>query len=180
MGLSLQSAAMSDQPRRNIEIKARCDDLIQARERAEALGAKFAGVLNQIDTYFHVPHGRLKLRQINSDRTELIWYRRPQAQEARPSDYFVVPISDAATMLSALTAALGVRGTVRKRRNLLLWKNVRIHMDQVESLGTFIELEAVVSESDDENVSRARIDELIRELAIEDLIAVSYSDLLGF
>ena len=171
---------MSDQPRRNIEIKARCNDLKLTRQRAEALGAKFAGVLNQIDTYFHVRHGRLKLRQINSDRTELIWYQRPQAEQARPSDYFVVPVSEPAAMLAALTAALGVRGTVGKRRDLLLWKNVRIHLDQVESLGTFIELEAVVSEADDDSVSRARIDELIRELAVENLIPVSYSDLLGF
>ena len=169
---------MSDQPRRNIEIKARCNDLKRARQHAEAIGAKFVGVLNQIDTYFHVPNGRLKLRQINSDQTELIWYARSDAAGALASDYYVAPISEPNVMLAALKAALGVRGTVRKRRELLLWKNVRIHLDQVESLGSFIELEAVISETDDQEVSRARIEELRRQLEITDEIAVSYSDLL--
>jgi predicted adenylyl cyclase CyaB len=91
----------------------------------------------------------------------------------------VVPVSEPNVMLAALNAALGMRGTVRKRRELLLWQNVRIHLDQVESLGTFIELEAVISETNDQNVSHARIEELRRELEIADEIAVSYSDFLG-
>ena len=170
---------MSHQPRRNIEIKAHCDDLSRARASAEAIGATFAGVLNQIDTYFNVPHGRLKLRQINSDRTELIWYHRTNEATARQSSYHVVPVADAGLMLATLQAALGIRGEVRKRRDLLLWENVRIHLDAVQRLGEFIEFEAVLSSESDELISRQRLEMLSRELRIGAQIAPSYSDLLG-
>jgi adenylate cyclase class 2 len=167
-------------PRRNIEIKAHCKDLSEARRKAEEIGAKFDGILNQIDTYFHVPQGRLKLRRINGDNTELIWYQRENQATARASEYHVAPVTDADLMLAVLGGALGVRGQVRKRRELLLWHNVRIHLDEVEKLGTFIEFEAVISDGNDEATSRARIKRLSRELEIDEPIAVSYPDLLGF
>jgi len=180
---------MDHQPRegsastaRNIEIKARCDDLDRARSRAQAIGAEPAGILHQIDTYFPTKAGRLKLRQINSngvDRAELIWYHRTNEATARESNYHVVPLMDASLMLAALSAGLGVRGSVRKRRDLLLWHNVRIHLDMVENLGPFIEFEAVLSDQDDETISRARLEELSRALEIGEQIACSYCDLLG-
>jgi len=171
---------MAHHLRRNIEIKARCDDLNRARRAAEAIGAKFAGVLHQIDTYFHVKHGRLKLRQINGNQTELIWYERPDRAEARASNYYVVPVTDADLTLAALSAALGVRGAVRKRRELFLWDNVRIHLDRVERLGEFIEFEAFVSDAASETVSSKRLDQLSGQLHIGEQIGRSYSDLLGF
>jgi len=170
---------MSHQLRRNIEIKAHCDDLSRARSAAEALGAKFAGVLNQVDTYFDVPRGRLKLRQVNDAESQLISYHRPNEPTARESQYRLVAVADAELMLATLGAALRIRVQVRKRRELLLWHNVRIHLDTVERLGAFIEFEAVLSDDSDEATSRDRLETLSRALKIGQQIAGSYSDLLG-
>src|SRR5205814_5422120 len=135
----------------------------------------------QIDTYFHAPHGRLKLREINGrERCELIAYSRPNNTAARASDYLVVPVPHPAALKAALSSALGIRGEVRKRRELLLWHNVRIHLDDVASLGTFVEFEAVISSADDEAASRSRLQTLYEAVRIREahLIAESYSDLL--
>src|SRR5262245_49125252 len=121
-------------PSRNIELKARCNDLQKAHERCRSIGAQDAGLLVQLDTYFHVPHGRLKLRQIEGAHSELISYNRSDHPQARPSDYRIVPISDPVGLKEALRAALGILIQVKKRRQLLLWENVRIHLDQVEGL----------------------------------------------
>ena len=167
-------------PRRNIELKARCRDLDRAAVAAVSLGASRQGELIQIDTYFRVASGRLKLREIEGSGAELIWYERPDHVAFRASDYFVVPVAHPQQMKAALARALGVRGEVRKRRQLLLWHNVRIHLDQVEELGSFIELEAVITD-EAEATSHERLATLTRALHIEDAdrIAGSYSDLLG-
>src|SRR5689334_15550162 len=117
---------MATQLRRNIELKARCRDLPAARAAAIALGAKAVGVLEQVDTYFHVQSGRLKLRETTGESAELIWYARADQTQFRASDYQLVPMADASLAKMALTSALGVRGEVRKRRELLMWHNVRI------------------------------------------------------
>jgi adenylate cyclase class IV len=178
----------------NLELKARCPDLARVRRAAIERGAVVHGILHQTDTYFLVANGRLKIREIReerieiagvgpgADRAELIWYDRPDDREPRACNYKVVPTSDATAVSAALTPALGVRGIVRKRRELLLWRNVRIHLDTVEGLGTFIEFEAVIAPDEDRSpqVSATRIDELRQALAISegDLISHSYSDLL--
>jgi predicted adenylyl cyclase CyaB len=167
--------------RRNIELKARCRDLAAARAAAERFGARFEATLHQIDTYFRVPHGRLKLREIDNQRAELIGYERSNDTADRASHYRIVLVSDPAALRTTLAAALGVRGDVRKRRDLLRWHNVRIHLDQVDGLGNFLEFEAVVSETDGETISRERLKQLAAALNVSesDRIAVSYSDLLG-
>ena len=166
--------------RRNIELKARCRDLAAAARSAESLGATRQGLLVQTDTYFHVPNGRLKLREHEGGRAELIAYFRPDQVEYRASDYHVVPVANPAELKAALAEALGIRGVVRKRRLLYLFHNVRIHLDDVESLGTFIEFEAVVSEEADEPKGLERLRVLTHALRISDAdrIAQSYSDLL--
>src|SRR5687767_6164013 len=132
--------------RANLEIKAVCPDLLVARAAAIRLAGPVADILNQVDTYFHVPAGRLKLREINNASAELIFYDRPDAPDVRISRYHIAPVADAAAMRALLAAALGVRAVVRKRRELLWYANVRIHLDAVENLGDFVELEAVLSE----------------------------------
>jgi len=168
--------------RRNIELKARCVDLPVAAATVQQLGARRQGFLVQTDTYFHANNGRLKLREF-ADKTdaELIWYARADSTDFRGSDYYVVPIPRPADAKAALSAALGVRGVVRKRRELWLWGNVRIHLDDVEHLGTFVEFEAVISDPADEAPSHERLDTLARALHITDAdrVSVSYSDLLG-
>ena len=171
-------------PQCNIEIKARCGELDGARAAAEKLGAHPGGFLDQTDTYYRAAHGRLKLREINSERAELIWYVRPDDADARSSDYHVAPIAleNVPGVKAALAAAVGVRGIVRKRRELWRWHNVRIHLDTVESLGTFIEFEAVIGPDagEDESTAHARLAELCRAMNVrdDDRLAQSYSDLL--
>jgi predicted adenylyl cyclase CyaB len=84
-------------------------------------------------------------------------------------------------MGAALTSALGVRGVVRKRREIYLWHNVRVHLDEVDGLGTFVEFEAVLSEDEDEATARQRLEHLSGLLAVTsaDHLAVAYADLLG-
>jgi adenylate cyclase, class 2 len=168
-------------PRRNLERKLCCADLSAATAAVERLGARCEGVLEQTDVYFRVPQGRLKLRTTDGQPAMLIWYERPNETRARWSQYYLVPISDPAALRAALAAALGECGEVRKRRTLYLWHNVRIHLDEVAGLGTFVELEAVMSPSDDEATARSRVSELSAALHLSpaDEVAGSYADLLA-
>jgi homotetrameric cytidine deaminase len=155
----------------NLELKARDPDPARSLERALALGAEDRGELTQRDTYFARAGGRLKLREQSPGETELIQYRRPDERGPRTSDYRIVPADEA--LKEALDAALGTLAVVEKRRRLLLWEGVRIHLDEVEELGSFIELESV-------NGDRAKLDRVRAELEIDDadIVAGSYSDLL--
>lgn len=168
--------------RHNLELKARHSDLAAARAAAVALGANPGEVEEQADTYFHVKHGRLKLREIAGQAAVLIAYDRPNERTARLSAYHLIPITDPAALKAGLTATLGIRGEVRKRREILLWHNVRIHLDAVAGLGTFIEFEAVLSPADDEVTAGARLAQLGAALGVQpaDHLAPSYADLLGF
>jgi predicted adenylyl cyclase CyaB len=169
-------------PYRNFELKARNPDLAAAHSAVSRLGARPAGVEFQTDTYFPVAHGRLKLREIEGKPAVLIAYDRPDRSEARLSAYHLVPVVDAPVLKAALAAALGVRGQVQKRRDIYLWHNVRIHLDEVAGLGTFIEVEAVLSSDEDEIQAPSRLAQLCHELAIlpANRVASSYAELLGF
>ena len=107
--------------RRNLEVKARLADLDSAREAVTQLGARFTVIEEQRDTYFRVPLGRLKLREIDGSSATLIWYDRPDREDVRPSTYYLVPVADADPIRSALAAALGIRGEVCKHREIHLW-----------------------------------------------------------
>lgn len=165
--------------RHNLERKARCADLAAAAAAVAALGARREGVLEQTDLYFRVPNGRLKLRTTPGQLAALIWYDRPDETKARRSRYYLVPVREAAALRAALAAALGERAEVRKRRTLWLWHNVRIHLDEVQGLGTFVEFEAVMSASEDETTAAARLAELASALRLTpaDDVAGSYGEL---
>lgn len=167
-------------PRRNIELKARCADLDRARSVADSIGAIAKGVLRQTDTYFNAPNGRLKLREIEGAGSELIWYSRANDPAARSSDYTLYPITDPAAFKAMLSGALEVWCTVSKRRDVYLWKNVRLHLDDVEQLGSFIEFEAVLGDAEEEREAYKRLAYLAEQFGIGsgDHIAGSYSDLL--
>jgi|tagenome__1003787_1003787.scaffolds.fasta_scaffold20979084_2 homotetrameric cytidine deaminase len=168
-------------PRRNVELKARDPHPERSLERARALGAEDRGELRQRDTYFNAPRGRLKLREQEPGRAELIAYERADAAEARESRYRIAPVEDAAPLREALDAALGMTVVVEKRRHLLLYEGVRIHLDRVEGLGDFVELEGVADDASDLTREAELVDRLKAELAIEDgaIEATGYADMLG-
>jgi homotetrameric cytidine deaminase len=161
---------------RNLEIKARDPDPGRSLERALAFGAEDRGEIAQRDTYFGRVGGRLKLREQTPGETELIQYRRPDEAGPRASDYRLVPVGAAGDLREALDAALGTVVVVEKRRRLLLFEGVRIHLDRVDGLGSFVELEAPGDGADAE----AKLGRLRAELEIGDerLVAASYSDLV--
>jgi homotetrameric cytidine deaminase len=165
---------------RNLELKARDPDPERTLEAVLALGAEDRGTIDQRDTYFTRARGRLKLREQQPGGAELIAYDRADAAGPRPSDYRVVSVSDAEPLRDALDAALGTLVVVVKRRRLLLWDGVRIHLDEVEGLGSHLELEAVVAPGSDLEAERLKVERLRSELAIDDgaLVAGSYCDLL--
>ena len=131
-------------PRRNVELKARDADPAATLSRALALGAGDEGVLRQRDTYFARTRGRLKLRE-EDGRAQLIAYQRPDSTAARTSVYRLVEVLDPDELRAALDALLGTLVVVNKRRHLLLYENVRLHLDDVEGLGRFVELEGVAA-----------------------------------
>jgi predicted adenylyl cyclase CyaB len=166
--------------RRNIELKARLRDIAAARRVAEALATSRLGTQHQVDTYFPVPRGRLKLRQIDGLSALLIAYHRQDQHDSKSSNYRLVPIANPETLKLALREALTISVIVDKRREIFLWSNVRIHLDLVKDLGAFIEFEAVLEAGEDDHRGHAQLAELRRRFQIqdEDLIAVSYGDLL--
>jgi predicted adenylyl cyclase CyaB len=170
-----------ESPRQNIEIKARAGDPAALLATALALPARDAGVLRQVDTYFNVPRGRLKLREVRGEPGELIYYDRPDQGEAKRSDYWIAPITEATEVGELLEVALGVRVRVSKERRLLLYRHTRIHLDTVAGLGAFVELETVL-ESLSEEDGRAESREVMEALGIreEDLLESSYSDMVVF
>jgi adenylate cyclase, class 2 len=168
-------------PQRNLELKARCWDLQQASELVARIGSTRTGELLQIDTYFRAPQGRLKLRETQGRPAELIAYERANETAVRGSDYYVITIAQPDELKAALSRMLGVRGEVHKRRELWMYHNVRVHLDNVAGLGSFIEFEAVLSPGEDEATSLRRLATLTEALAVrdEDRIAVGYADLAG-
>jgi predicted adenylyl cyclase CyaB len=162
---------------RNLEFKARLSDTTAVLRLARELGADLWGDLRQSDTYFAVNGGRLKLRETAGFQAELIYYRRDENGPGRPSDYEIAHSADADALRSVLSHALGVLATVKKRRTLLVLDSTRIHLDNVEGLGSFIELETPVKQ--DEAEARARIDALIGALGFDwsDCLRASYLDL---
>ncbi|MDX1532298.1 MAG: CYTH domain-containing protein, partial [Rhodothermales bacterium] len=156
-------------------------DLARARHALQRLGATGPDVDHQTDTYFRVPHGRLKLREGTVERA-LIHYARPDAAGPRRSDVTLYPTGpDAGALKAALAAALGVRGVVKKVREIYWADNVKLHLDRVEGLGTFVEAEAIARDGDTEEALRAQCERVLDALGVapNDLVAGSYVDLLS-
>ncbi len=166
--------------RRNIELKARIRSKADATETARRIGAKDSGLLRQVDTYFVCRDGRLKLREINGEQAELIWYTRPDQSDSKLSQYRITPIENPDDLIASLEAANGIETVVRKARDLWLYENVRIHLDSVESLGEFLEFEAVLGPEDSIESGEAMLARLRTEFKIgdEDLLSGSYRELM--
>jgi len=165
---------------RNVEIKARVHDFESLRKRAAQLADSPVEVIEQLDTFYLTPRGRLKLRVLAPDRCELIQYSRPDDSSAKTSTYDIVRSDDPASFSRILESALPIRGVVTKRRHLYLVGPTRIHLDEVEGLGTFMELEVVLSKGQTTEYGTAIAKDLMQKLGIQsdDLISGAYIDLL--
>jgi len=166
---------------KNIELKIILDDFLEITKILKKSGAQFKGRLAQIDTYFNCKKGRLKLREINRKNFELIFYQRPDKQSSRLSNYQIAEFKkdQAQNIKLVLSESLGVLVAVKKKRNLWIYKNTRIHLDIVEKLGHFLELETVVRGNSLKN-ARNEHAEVINLLRIDKCkkISTSYSNLL--
>jgi predicted adenylyl cyclase CyaB len=165
---------------RNIEVKARITSVEALLARARAIAGTEPERIEQDDTFFRVPHGRLKLRQFADGSAELIHYERADTHEAKASDYVRVPVPDAGPLREALARGCGLLGRVRKTRWLLLKDATRIHIDRVHELGDFMELEVVLREDQSDDDGAAVAETLMRELGLAhaERIAGAYLDLL--
>jgi adenylate cyclase len=165
--------------KRNVEIKAAVTDLAAIEEKAAKLADEGPVVLEQEDVFFHCPRGRLKLRRF-ATRAELIAYERPDALGPKPSRYVVHRTDDPDGLQNALSLAMGIRGVVRKRRTLYVIGQTRVHLDHVQSLGDFVELEVVLAEDQDVGAGFATVHRLMASLGISDdqLVEKAYIDLL--
>lgn len=164
----------------NIEIKARVESLACIRERAAARATAPSQVFSQVDTFFVVPDGRLKVRAFADGSGELIAYRRSDVSGPKQSLYSRVPSGDAAALVEALAFVLPVRGRIVKQRELIMAGRTRIHLDQVERLGSFVELEVVLRDGEAVESGEGEARELMAALGIAEaaLVAAAYIDLL--
>lgn len=185
----------------NFEFKARLHDAEQVRGVMQKRGAEVISIMLQTDTYFRAPQGRLKLREIAFEtsattpaspaRAELIFYQRADEANVKRSDYLIAPAMEPQRMADVLAATLGVRVIVKKRRELYLlgYRNtahtphvphIRVHLDQVEALGSFVEVEAVVGDGIAPALAQKEAQTLLEQFGVSalDLMHGSYSDML--
>jgi predicted adenylyl cyclase CyaB len=165
---------------RNIEIKARIHSVEAVLPRARALADGDALAIEQDDTFYRVPHGRLKLRRFADGSAELIHYERNDSVDAKASDYVRVPVADAAALHEALRRGCGLLGRVHKHRQLLMVARTRIHLDRVEGMGDFIELEVVLQDGQSDADGIQVAERLMTALGLASAlrIAGAYLDLL--
>jgi len=164
----------------NIEIKARVDDFETLQARADSLSDQPLTILPQEDTFFNTEKGRLKLRIQAPDEGYLIYYERPDQGGPKRSEYHLAETHDPDSLKKTLSLAYGIRGVVKKTRYLYMVGQTRIHLDVVEGLGHFMELEVVMREDQSNTEGQAIAEDLMRRLGIrkEALIEGAYMDLL--
>jgi predicted adenylyl cyclase CyaB len=162
----------------NAEFKARCLDPRDAIRRVRAVGARWLSRERQVDTYYRVAEGRLKVRETRT-RAELVWYFRCNTLRSKRSDVVMLTLRDVASVKATLARTLGVKVIVDKVRRVYLRENVRVHLDRVKGLGDFVEIDSVGAAGDFPRLQR-QAEEMARDLGLQarDLVRGSYSDLL--
>jgi adenylate cyclase class IV len=165
---------------RNVEIKARVADLDAVARLAAGIATGGPTRIEQDDTFFEGARGRLKLRQFGDGSGQLIHYDRADAAGPKVSDYVLSATAEPDSLRAALTRAYGVRGRMRKVRTLYLAGRTRIHLDRVEGLGSFVELEVVLGEGEGAEAGRAEAGRIMQALGIapRDLVEGAYLDLM--
>ena len=160
-----------------IELKATLGSLSNARDKINAMGAHKQGTFRQVDTYFNVHTGRLKLREVDGEPTsQLVYYDREDIPDLKESDIIILETDDPESLKAILRRALGIMVIVTKQREIYHHHGTQIHLDRVEDLGTFIEFERPITDLPED---RKNLEELMERLTIKpgDLITGSYSDL---
>ena len=165
---------------RNVEIKARVPDLAGIADRARAIATEGPVDLLQDDTFFACANGRLKLREFADGSGELIHYLRADEAGPKTSDYCIAATAAASALRVTLSRALGTVGRVRKARRLYIADRTRIHLDQVEALGSFVELEVVLRDGETAENGNAVARHIMALLGIAEsqLVQGAYVDLM--
>ena len=163
----------------NIEIKAKCGNHSKIRELLKNRQAKMGEIEAQVDTYFNVKNGRLKLRQADSVST-LIFYQRENFPGIKPSEFLLCSVNDPKSLEILLERALGTIIKIRKKRETYYIDNIKFNLDVVQELGNFIEIEASTNTKNDFNKLTAIVNEYLKlfEINSKDLLSHSYSDML--
>jgi predicted adenylyl cyclase CyaB len=162
---------------RLIELKATLGSISDARDKINAMGAHRQGTYRQVDTYFNVQTGRLKLREMDGEPTsKLVYYEREDIPDLKRSDILILETPDPPTLKAILQRSLGVKVTITKQREIYQHQGTQIHLDDVEDLGMFIEFERPITDlPEDREALKKLMDKL--EIRLGDLITGSYSDL---
>ena len=165
---------------RNVEVKARVESIDKLLPRIQAIADSGPTEIRQDDTFFVCSTGRLKLRTLSETSGELIFYQRPDQTGPKESFYVISPTASPDTLREALTRAYGQCGRVRKHRTLFMAGRTRIHLDKIDGLGDFLELEVVLSEGETTESGARVAHELLARLGIspQQLIEGAYVDLL--
>lgn len=167
----------------NIEIKARAADPAAIRAYLIEHGAEAMGTDHQIDTYFSVARGRLKIREGTIENC-IVWYERPDTAGPKRCDYIIEKYARGDTALTSLkailTASVGVRAIVDKRREIYFIGRTKFHIDEVKGLGSFFEIEAIGGEGATVEDLRRECGRYLAELGIRegDLVEKSYGELV--
>lgn len=165
---------------RNVEIKAAVKDFARITAALAAVSAAAPTRLVQEDTFFRSPHGRLKLRKLTATSGELIYYERPDDTGPRESNYVLVPTAEPDRLRDVLATVYEIIGVVRKRRTVRMVDRTRVHLDDVEGLGTFVELEVVRGDDEPAESGAVEARRLMAALGIREdqLMSRAYIDLL--
>ncbi|MBI4547902.1 MAG: class IV adenylate cyclase [Ignavibacteriae bacterium] len=163
---------------KNLEVKVTISSFNKALDIARSLGASYVGEIHQVDTYFGVQQGRLKLREANDKNAELIFYDRDEHSTQRVSYFQIYPINSPQQLKQILAEALGNLAIVEKKRKVFLYDSTRIHIDDVKGLGGFLEFEVPIHTTL-ESATKV-MNYLIDQFRIDesDFISVSYLDLM--
>jgi len=166
---------------RNIEIKARVDDLAELACRAAAIATQGPTEIAQDDTFFRCESGRLKLRAFSATDGELIFYRRADAHGPKESFYVRTPTATPDSLRECLSLAYGRAGRVVKQRTLYLVGRTRVHLDRVDGLGDFMELEVVLQDEEPVEAGIREAHALMERLGVHpsQLVETAYVELLA-
>lgn len=166
---------------RNVEIKAQVDSLAAIEPLAAALSGQEPVFIAQDDTFFTCTHGRLKLRAFADGTGELIFYQRADDTGPKESFYVISPTDSPTTLRDALTRAYGAIGRVKKQRTVFMAGRTRIHLDNVEGLGEFLELEVVLRDGESAEAGMEEARTLMQSLGVAptQLLSGAYLDLLA-